>query len=73
MIILSYGDLSSDRDYSISVRHMKIFDACKKSNGNNQSQLKEFIRSVCNVHLLNKKMLVEAQESDDFNSVVMLP
>jgi hypothetical protein len=68
-----YGDPSGDRDYSISVRHMKIFDTCKKSNCNNQAQLKELIRSVCNVHLLNKKILVEAQESDDFNNVVVLP
>jgi hypothetical protein len=66
--ISKYGDR---HEYTISERHMKIFNNCKKTKNGNE--FLTMMKSFCNVSLMNDIILKSAKNSDELNSTISAP
>jgi hypothetical protein len=66
--ISKYGDR---HEYTISERHMRIFNNCKKTKNGNE--FLTMMKSFCNVSLMNDIILKSAKNSDELNSTISAP
>jgi hypothetical protein len=63
--ISKYGDR---REYSISERHMQLYNSCKKTK--NCNEFLTTMKSFCNVSLLNDRILQSAKNNKELNLTI---